>query len=413
MQEPAAYWRRSQRLTMTLHIPTLMLALLLGFLMLTLELGVSQRRLNSRPELRTWTLGCWAFLAGFAMLAARLVLPLWMSVLLGNWFICIGIALYVHSLYRLLLDAPLPRWAIGSLVVSLASVVVMLPWPLHERTAVLSGLFVLLLLPGVAIIVRHGWRAERSLRTVAVTMMLAAVALSVRAVHAWTHPGDYTDLLQASLGQGLTFLMSFLCIMGAGFAFVLAVFERVAQQMERLATHDGLTGCLNRSTIDAMLSHELERGRRERETVSFVLLDLDHFKLVNDQHGHRAGDEVLRAFARTVRERLRASDIFGRTGGEEFGLVLPATDAAGARRLLEQIRSAVEAMKVGDGLGNALRITMSAGVAVALPDMPISGDRLYGRADRALYEAKHAGRNRVETYAGAESGFFNLERAPQ
>jgi diguanylate cyclase (GGDEF)-like protein len=183
--------------------------------------------------------------------------------------------------------------------------------------------------------------------------------------------------------------------------------------MERLATHDGLTGCLNRSTIDAMLSHELERGRRERETVSFVLLDLDHFKLVNDQHGHRAGDEVLRAFARTVRERLRASDIFGRTGGEEFGLVLPATDAAGARRLLEQIRSAVEAMQVGDGLGNALRITMSAGVAVALPDMPISGDRLYGRADRALYEAKHAGRNRVETYAGAESGFFNLERAPQ
>jgi hypothetical protein len=74
-------------MTQTLHIPTLMLALLLGFLLLTLELGVSQRRLSNRPELRTWTLGCWAFFAGFAMLAARLVLPLWLSVLVGNWLI--------------------------------------------------------------------------------------------------------------------------------------------------------------------------------------------------------------------------------------------------------------------------------------------------------------------------------------
>jgi diguanylate cyclase (GGDEF)-like protein len=201
--------------------------------------------------------------------------------------------------------------------------------------------------------------------------------------------------------------------MGAGFAFVLAVFERVALQMEKLATHDGLTGCLNRSTIDAMLSHALDRGRREGAPVSFVLLDLDHFKLVNDQHGHRTGDAALRAFARTVRERLRASDIFGRTGGEEFGLVLPGTDATGARRLLEQIRAAVEAMQVRDALGHPVRITVSAGLAVADPASPISGDRLYGRADRALYEAKHGGRNRVETYAGSsESGFFVLDKAP-
>jgi diguanylate cyclase (GGDEF)-like protein len=396
---------------MTLHIPTLMLALLLGFLLLTLELGISQTRLSSRPELRTWTWGCWAFLAGFALLAARVVLPVWLSVLLGNGLICVAIALYAHSLHRLLLDAPLPRWALAMLVLALVCLPLMLSWPLNERTAVLSGFFVALILPAVAVIVRHGWHAERSLRTVAVTMMLAALALAVRAVHAWTHPAEYTDLMQASLGQGLTFLMSFLCIMGAGFAFVLAVFERVAQQMERLATHDGLTGCLNRSTIDALLSHALERGRRERQPVSFVLLDLDHFKLVNDQHGHRAGDEVLRVFARTVRERLRASDAFGRTGGEEFGLVLPGTDSAGAGRLLEEIRLAVESMQVTDAEGALLRVTVSAGVAVALPDRVISADRLYGRADRALYEAKHAGRNRVQTCAGAESGFLHLERA--
>ncbi|NRF68033.1 GGDEF domain-containing protein [Aquincola sp. S2] len=397
---------------MTLHIPTLMLALLLGFLLLTLELGVALRRLHNRPELRSWTWGCWALFAGFAMLAARVVVPVWLSIVLGNGLICLGILMYTRALYRMLLDAPLPRWLIAAFGTSVLGIVVMLSWPMHQRTAIVSMFFVVLLVPAVAIVVRHGWSAERSLRTVAVTMGLAAVALGVRAVHAWLNPGDYTDLLQASLGQGLTFLMSFLSIMGAGFAFVLAVFERVALQMEKLATHDGLTGCLNRSTIDAMLSHALERGRRDRSPVSFVLLDLDHFKLVNDQHGHRTGDAVLRAFARTVRERLRASDVFGRTGGEEFGVVLPGTDASGARRLLEQVRGAVEAMQVRDTIGHPVRITVSAGLAVADPASPISGDRLYGRADRALYEAKHGGRNRVETYSGAESGFFAQEKAP-
>lgn len=397
---------------MTLHIPTLMLALLLGFLLLTLELGVALRRLHNRPELRSWTWGCWALFGGFAMLAARLVLPVWLSIVVGNGLICLGILMYTRALYRMLLDAPLPRWQAVAGGVFVLGIAALLPWPLHQRTAVVSLFFVVLLLPAVWVVVRHGWNAERSLRTVAVTMGLAAGALLVRAVHAWFNPAEYTDLLQASLGQGLTFLMSFLSIMGAGFAFVLAVFERVALQMEKLATHDGLTGCLNRSTIDAMLAHALDRGRREGAPVSFVLLDLDHFKLVNDQHGHRTGDAALRAFARTVRERLRASDIFGRTGGEEFGLVLPGTDATGARRLLEQIRAAVEAMPVRDALGHPVRITVSAGLAVADPASGISGDRLYGRADRALYEAKHAGRNRVETYSGSsESGFFVLDKA--
>lgn len=410
----AAYWPGRPPPPMTLHIPTLMLALLLGFALLALELGVSLRRTAGRPELRTWTLGCWALLAGFVMLAARLVLPLWISVLVGNALLCLGISLYVRALYRLLLDQPPPAWIQGALLVSVLGTAWMLPWPLAQRTSVLSVFNVVLIAPGVWVILRHGWQAERSLRTVAVTMGLAAVALSVRAVHAWTHPTEYTDLLQASLGQGLTFLMSFMCMLGAGFGFVLAVFERVASQMEQLATHDGLTGCLNRTTTDTLLQHALDRGRRERQPVAFVLLDLDHFKQINDLHGHRAGDEVLRCFARTVRQRLRASDAFGRTGGEEFGLVLPGTDLAGARRLAEQVRRAVEAMQATATAGQPLRVTVSAGVAVATPESAIDGDRLYGRADRALYEAKHAGRNRVEhDAASAESGFFMPDRQPQ
>lgn len=392
---------------MILHIPTLMLALLVGFALLALELWLSLPRAASRPELRTWTLGCWALLAGFAMLAARLVLPLWLSVVVGNSLICLGITLYVRALYRLLRDQPPPAWLQPVLGLTVLAIVLMLPWSLARRTAVLSMIQVVLIAPAVWVILRHGWQAERSLRTVAFTMGGAMLALGVRGVHAWVEPAQYTDLLQASLGQGLTFLMSFMCMLGAGFGFVLVVFERVAGQMEQMATHDGLTGCLNRSTTDALLQHALERGRREGRPVAFVLLDLDHFKQVNDLHGHRAGDEVLRRFAHTVRQRLRASDALGRTGGEEFGLVLPDTDLAGARRLTEQVRQAVEAMSVAGPAGQTLRVTVSAGVAVAAPDAGLDADRLSGRADRALYEAKHAGRNRVaEDVAGAaESGF--------
>ena len=381
-----------------LHIPTLMLALLLGFLLLTLELGVSQKGLRARPELKRWTLGSWALLGGFAALAARPLLPLELSIIVGNALLCLGMAVYAQALSLLLLGKPGPRWLMGLQPLVWLALLLMLDWPLHRRTAVMSLVYVALLAPSVAVIWRHGWHAERSLRTVALTMSLAMAALGLRAVHAWRTPGDYVDLMQASLGQGLTFLFAFMCLLGAGFGFVLAVFERVARQMEDVATHDGLTGCWNRTTTDALLEHELQRARRTGTSMAFVLMDLDHFKQVNDQHGHRSGDAVLRHFADTVRGRLRASDVFGRTGGEEFGLVLPGTDRAGARWLVEAIRREVEALTVPGGDGQPLRVTVSAGIALADVNAALSGDRLYGQADQALYEAKRNGRNRIEVY---------------
>jgi len=165
-----------------------------------------------------------------------------------------------------------------------------------------------------------------------------------------------------------------------------------------MASTDGLTGCMNRMTADALLRHELERGRREGTPLAFVLLDLDHFKDVNDCHGHHAGDDALRAFAQEVRARLRASDVVGRWGGEEFGLVLPATDGPGASRLVEQIREAVATLRLCDGQGREFSLTVSAGVAVAEPGGRLTADQLFMRADRALYRAKDGGRNNVQLH---------------
>ena len=386
-----------------LHIPTLLLALLLGFLLLTLALGVLQQGLRARPEIRRWTLGSWALLGGFAALAARAVAPGELSILLGNGLICLGLAVYTQAIDLLLRSGPAPCWLVLIQPVIWLALVLMLDWPLHRRTAVMSLVYAALLAPGLSLIARHGWYAERSLRTVALTMAAALAALLLRAVNAWVTPADDIDLMQASPGQGLTFLFAFMCLLGAGFGFVLAVFERVAQQMEEAATHDGLTGCWNRATTDALLKHELQRARRTGTPLAFALLDLDYFKRVNDQHGHRSGDAVLKAFANTVRARLRASDVFGRTGGEEFGLVLPGTDLAGARWLLETIRREVEAIAVPSDSGQPVRVTVSAGVAMADQGAALAADRLYGRADQALYEAKRAGRNRVEAF-GSTAG---------
>jgi len=381
-----------------IHIPTLLLALLLGFALLTLQLAVAQYRGLRQAALRVWARGCWALLLGLIFLALRPLLPFWLSLLMGNGLLLLGLLFYNQALSLHLRQRGLPPWAWALLPLfwlwlgyTLAA-----DWAAAPRVVGVSLALALPLLPAVWLLRRHGWQAEASLRAVGLTLGLAAAALLLRSLHAWLRPADYQELLQASPGQGLTFLVGFVGLLGAGFGFVLACFERVARRMEELATLDGLTGCLNRCTTDTLLAHSLERGRREGLPVAFALLDLDHFKQINDRLGHRAGDAALRAFAQEVRSRLRASDVLGRVGGEEFGIILPATDAAGAARLIDEVRGAVAALRLGEAEGPCFGLTVSAGVAVALPDGALTADRLYACADTALYLAKGAGRNCVQ-----------------
>ncbi|WAC74636.1 GGDEF domain-containing protein [Roseateles sp. SL47] len=382
-----------------IHIPTLMLALLSGFAMLGIQLWMARRSRLRYLDLGVWTWGSWILLLGFSMLASRVFLPTWISALAGNGLIALGIVVYCEGIYRHVLGRSMPRWwwwcGPGAAWLLTAW---MLTWPLYLRTAAISLVFASLLLPGIAVLLSVGWRSEYSLRSVGITLVMAAASLVLRAVHAWRHPEDYQNLMQSSLGQGLTFLFSFICLIGAGFGFVLANFERVARRMEDMASIDALTGCLNRGTADALLRHELERGRREFQPVALVLLDLDHFKVINDTHGHSAGDTALQYFVTEVRQRLRASDVMGRWGGEEFVLVLPGTDTVGATRLVEQIREGVAALQIRHDGGEPFGLTVSAGIAVAQPVQQLGAEQLFTRADQALYVAKGEGRNRVHVY---------------
>lgn len=165
---------------------------------------------------------------------------------------------------------------------------------------------------------------------------------------------------------------------------------RVEQdRLQRLATIDELTGVLNRRGMEQSLDDFEEAA----QGMSLVLLDIDHFKHINDRHGHDCGDEVLRRVAGVVAANLRASDVFGRWGGEEFLIACQGTRVRDAARLAEKLRERVQASDISVG-GHRVAVTASFGVALAPPGAPAAG--ALKRADEALYRAKEGGRNRVE-----------------
>lgn len=173
---------------------------------------------------------------------------------------------------------------------------------------------------------------------------------------------------------------------------------RLSQRLRELSMQDGLTRLLNRRTVRMRLDEEIGRAQRYAHPLSLVLLDLDHFKSINDTYGHPAGDAVLLDLAELLRERGRAADIAGRYGGEEFVLVFPETSLEAARAAAERLRVAIESRPTVLPDGYELHVTSSFGVA-ALSDFPFpedaSSDDLLGLADQRLYQAKDNGRNRV------------------
>jgi diguanylate cyclase (GGDEF)-like protein len=170
------------------------------------------------------------------------------------------------------------------------------------------------------------------------------------------------------------------------------------EETERSARTDALTGLANRRVFQETLEAEIRRSRRYRWPVTVLLLDLDHFKDVNDSHGHMLGDLVLERVGGIVRHAVRDADAACRFGGEEFGVVLPETAREGGYAVAERIRRRVEqAFKDHPVDGRDIPMTISAGLA-AFPEDGLHADELAARADEALYGAKHAGRNRVRVH---------------
>lgn len=238
----------------------------------------------------------------------------------------------------------------------------------------------------------------RGLWLLVATLAVEAVVLIGRAALALATGGD-VDVLRSNLVQALTLMATFSVVLLGSMGFVFMSRDRADESNRLLAARDPLTGAANRRALIAALDRDVARAIRTREPIALMMVDIDHFKAVNDRYGHPAGDQVLCSVVDVLRSRVRSQDLVGRYGGEEFMVLLPDTTLAGAVELARQLCLAVEASRCRcEGL--EIAVTVSIGVFGGVLNKSDSWDMLIAAADRALYAAKKNGRNRVEVSSG-------------
>lgn len=232
----------------------------------------------------------------------------------------------------------------------------------------------------------------------AAKVVTAATALSVAlsllltvAANLWLR--GHVPVVEIVIGVGIPLVLSPLFLYG--FVALVQQLDLAETDLRRLASEDDLTGAYNRRHILALAAREWERSSRYGGALSLLMVDVDHFKNVNDTCGHAVGDSVLQTLVRTCGACLRRTDAVGRLGGEEFLVLLPDTDEHAAAEVGERLRAVLAALEVATA-GQPLRITVSIGVASRRPDTP-SLESLLKSADDALYAAKAAGRNQLKT----------------
>jgi len=229
----------------------------------------------------------------------------------------------------------------------------------------------------------------RRWRYAAAGSLLALGAPAGLAVVRWLQRGRgmSVDVITADL-PAFAYVAASTVVVFALFGFALG---RQADELQRSLSVDALTGLFDRRAFLAELDREHERSRRYPHPVAVALLDVDGLKVINDRGGHGAGDAALRSIGDAIREGLRASDTGCRFGGDEFAVLAPESDEQAAAALAERIRARAERAQLPGGLP----LTVSIGVACAAAGRPWTPDEILERADRALYEAKRTGRNRV------------------
>jgi diguanylate cyclase (GGDEF)-like protein len=267
--------------------------------------------------------------------------------------------------------------------------------PDHEMIALVSAIIALFAVGMGGVMLRPRLGGVPALqKIIGANDLVFALAIGAWAATIWRDGG--VNMVQATPLQAVVFLCGYLIMIVNGFGFLLLCKQRDDAQMQRLATTDFLTGLANRRAFFEQAESARLLATRLNKPIALMMLDIDHFKQLNDRFGHASGDEALVLFADTARGALRDHDIMGRLGGEEFALALPGTDLDGALQAAERLRIAVnQAPLITSGSGYMM--TVSVGVVLVEPGEALTA--ALARADHALYAAKAGGRNRVEVGA--------------
>lgn len=347
----------------------------------------------SARSMRAWAPGVALTFVAMVLMGRRGVWSEFLTSFVANLVLWGGLSLCTAGLYLFAERKPPVRWLVASgVVIAVLTYVYVWPYPNYSFRLAVNATFI-----GLFAAFAFCAGTEIKPRSPPVWILILcyaflAVLCALRFILVVSGLDPTTSLLDQNWIQ-TTFLAGYgmLNLLGNG-AFLTIVNASEREALRRSAAYDPLSGALNRGAVTAMLEREFKRAERRRSPLAVMLIDIDHFKQVNDNFGHAAGDRAIADFARLAMSQLRACDAFGRYGGEEFLAVLPETGVPAAANAAERLRSHVSA-----ALGDGPAYTISTGVATLMPGM--TWDMLIKAADIALYRAKAKGRNRVEIYS--------------
>lgn len=377
---------------MVAHTPTLFASVaLVATIMAFCLILVAQY--NQRDGVLTTGVGLLAHAAAYVCYSLYGHGPLWLTYGVANTLLSIALGYYAISIFRIR-DLTVPWLRVFSLPLVMLGSMALLIDTLELRMLAASLVLILQCLLIVCLAYRYSEPGGRAQVLLIIGGSISLIGLGMRVVAILLGGAAEMQYNVSNLTQTISVSIGTATVMMYSLGLVLLSKERSESKLQHMAHRDVLTGMLNRRAILERFSDELERAYLARASLAVAMIDIDHFKQINDIHGHLVGDSVLVHCARHLKKRLRHADIIGRYGGEEFLVLLPSTDAEGALAVLDALRmSLARAPAVVDGL--SIPVCFSAGVWCGTPEPGDSTANLIARADVALYEAKASGRNTV------------------
>ena len=385
---------------MDAHVPTLFLMMITVSGVLAVSVGLVARA-QLRDGMAYCAVGLGFHTGAYLLYMLRGQISDMVSIVLANVMMASVFALFTEGVYQF--QKRKPWHAAIWLPVPLVAVVftALLPWQAARVVAgtlifsAQSAAIVVALLQKRRITVGIG----QYFLVTGFLMLIAALAFQGICTVVLMH--EILSIKTPHLVQTITFLVSAMCVVMVSLGLVVMTKERADERNRNLAMKDELTGLINRRSLLESLAQQISAAKRNGQPLSLLMMDIDYFKRVNDNHGHLSGDKVLKTMANVVSARARAQDLLGRLGGEEFLMLLPDTSVQGALQLAEALRKSVEDTSFHSVSGQAVSITVSIGLCELSQLSESRCDDMISAADRALYRAKEAGRNRVEVFSDA------------
>lgn len=375
-----------------LDTPTMMVTVVVGTL--SMAAAMVFVRPDRREGMGLWALALLLHAITYALFLARGQVSDWFSIVLANVVLAGTFALLLAAITEFHARALPWAWMLAPIPISAA----LMAWSLHDyRLRLLASSFILA--AQIGMILWALWRPKppgqpRGAILISAALGVQGALMLARGLWYVVNTPAQQNITGSGTAQSITFLSAFIVVLLASLGFILMTKDRAEAINRDLANNDMLTGVPNRRLLQQTLKRDAMRAMREHAPYAVMMVDIDHFKAVNDTHGHLAGDAVLRHVAHLLEARVRGQDMVGRWGGEEFLVLLPATTLDGARQLAETLRGCVcDAPCHYEG--RPIPTTISIGICAEALE---PGDRprlLVDAADRALYAAKAAGRNRV------------------